>query len=74
MVDTEIVEQDWIGDDVTRKAAETRTAMIDLNGAAHIILTVSQWEKAHDFYSRLCPFLGMTKVYDGNNFLYHVEV
>ena len=33
---------------------------------------MSQWEKARDFYSRLCPFLGMTKVYDGNNFLYHV--
>ena len=46
--------------------------MIEINGAAHIVLTVSQWEKARDFYSRLCPFLGMTKVYDGNDFLYHV--
>ena len=46
--------------------------MIEINGAAHIILTVSQWDKSRDFYSRLCPFLGMTKVYDGNNFLYHV--
>lgn len=46
--------------------------MIEINGAAHIILTVSQWEEACDFYSQLCPFLGMTKVYDGNNFLYHV--
>ncbi len=46
--------------------------MIEINGAAHIVLTVSQWEKARDFYSLLCPFLGMTKVYDGNNFLYHV--
>jgi len=46
--------------------------MIEINGAAHIILTVSQWDKARDFYSRLGPFLGMTKVYDGNNFLYHV--
>ncbi|MEZ5730396.1 MAG: VOC family protein [Burkholderiaceae bacterium] len=46
--------------------------MIEINGMAHIILTVSQWEKACDFYSRLCPFLGLTKVYEGNNFLYHV--
>src|SRR3954447_13469396 len=46
--------------------------MIEVNGAAHVILTVSQWEKAHAFYSELLPFLGMTKVYDGNNFLYHV--
>ena len=46
--------------------------MPEMNGMAHVILTVSQWEKARAFYSELCPFLGMTKVYDGNNFLYHV--
>ncbi len=45
---------------------------IEINGAAHVILTVSNWEKAHAFYSELLPFLGLTKVYDGNNFLYHV--
>lgn len=46
--------------------------MIEINGMAHVVLTVSQWQKARDFYGQLCPFLGMTKVYDGNNFLYHV--
>jgi catechol 2,3-dioxygenase-like lactoylglutathione lyase family enzyme len=46
--------------------------MIEVSGIAHVILTVSQWDKARDFYARLCSFLGMTKVYDGNNFLYHV--
>lgn len=46
--------------------------MIQVNGMAHVILTVSQWEKARDFYAELLPFLGLTKVYDGNNFLYHV--
>lgn len=46
--------------------------MPEINGMAHVILTVSQWEKAHAFYSALCPCLGMTRVYDGNNFLYHV--
>jgi len=46
--------------------------MIDVNGAAHIILTVSQFDKARDFYCELLPFLGLTKVYDGNNFVYHV--
>lgn len=46
--------------------------MIEVNGNAHVILTVSQWEKAHAFYSELMPFLGLHKVYDGNNFLYHV--
>ena len=43
--------------------------MIEVNGMAHVILTVSQWDKAHAFYSELLPFLGLTKVYDGNNFL-----
>jgi catechol 2,3-dioxygenase-like lactoylglutathione lyase family enzyme len=46
--------------------------MIEANGVAHVILTVSQWEKARAFYAELLPFRGMTKVYDGNNFLYHV--
>ena len=46
--------------------------MIEINGMAHVILTVSQWQKAHAFYSGLLPFLGLKKVYDGNNFLYHV--
>ena len=46
--------------------------MPEMNGMAHVILTVSQWDRAHAFYSELCPQLGMTKVYDGNNFLYHV--
>ena len=46
--------------------------MIKVNGMAHVILTVSRWEQARAFYAELLPFLGMTKVYDGNNFLYHV--
>ena len=46
--------------------------MIEVNGMAHVILTVSQWEKARAFYGELLPFLGLQKVYDGNNFLYHV--
>jgi catechol 2,3-dioxygenase-like lactoylglutathione lyase family enzyme len=46
--------------------------MIEVNGLAHVILTVSDWEKARAFYAELLPFLGMRKVYDGNNFLYHV--
>jgi catechol 2,3-dioxygenase-like lactoylglutathione lyase family enzyme len=46
--------------------------MIDINGMAHVILTVSQFEAARTFYCELLPFLGLTKVYDGNNFVYHV--
>ena len=46
--------------------------MIEVNGMAHVILTVSDWEKARAFYAELLPFFGMKKVYDGNEFLYHV--
>jgi catechol 2,3-dioxygenase-like lactoylglutathione lyase family enzyme len=46
--------------------------MIEVNGMAHVILTVSRFEAAREFYCELLPFLGMAKVYDGNNFVYHV--
>jgi catechol 2,3-dioxygenase-like lactoylglutathione lyase family enzyme len=46
--------------------------MIEVNGMAHVILTVSQWDKARTFYCELLPFLGLKKVYDGNNMIYHV--
>jgi len=46
--------------------------MIEINGAAHVILTVSDFEAARAFYCELMPYLGLKKVYDGNNFVYHV--
>ncbi len=46
--------------------------MVEINGMAHVILTVSSWDKARAFYRELLPALGLRKVYDGNNFLYHV--
>ena len=46
--------------------------MIRINGMAHVILTVSRFEEARAFYCELLPFLGMQRVYDGNNFVYHV--
>ena len=46
--------------------------MIDINGMAHVILTVSQFDKAHKFYSGLLPEFGMKKVEDGPDLLYYV--
>ena len=46
--------------------------MIDINGMAHVILTVSQFEKAREFYSTLLPEFGMQLVNDGPDFCYHV--
>ena len=46
--------------------------MIEVNGMAHVVLTVSQFEKSRAFYSELLPFLGMELVFDGADFCYHV--
>ncbi len=46
--------------------------MIEVNGMAHVILTVSQFEKARAFYKELLPFLGMKLVFDGDETCYHV--
>ncbi len=46
--------------------------MIELNGMAHVVLTVSRFEAARAFYSALLPFLGMKLVFDGADFCYHV--
>ncbi len=46
--------------------------MIDINGMAHVILTVSQFDRAKAFYSELLPYFGMEKVFDGDDFCYHV--
>ncbi len=47
-------------------------APIAINGMAHVILTVSQFDKARTFYSALLPAFGMTCVHDGPDFCYHV--
>jgi catechol 2,3-dioxygenase-like lactoylglutathione lyase family enzyme len=45
---------------------------IDINGMAHVILTVSQFEAARAFYGRLCNAMGMKPVFDGDKFCYWV--
>lgn len=45
---------------------------IGINGMAHVILTVSRFEAARDFYRRLLPEFGMQPVFDGDKFFYCV--
>ena len=45
---------------------------IEINGMAHVILTVSQFDAARTFYRRLLPEFGMTIVSDSDKFLYCV--
>ena len=45
---------------------------IEINGMAHVILTVTRFSKARQFYKSLLPIFGMTCVMDGEDFCYHV--
>ena len=46
--------------------------MIEINGIAHVILTVSDWPACRPFYERLLPFLGLTRVFAGEDMIYYV--
>jgi catechol 2,3-dioxygenase-like lactoylglutathione lyase family enzyme len=45
---------------------------IEINGMAHVILTVSRFEAARAFYRELLPRLGMKPVFDSDKFFYCV--
>ena len=45
---------------------------IEINGMAHVILTVSRFDLARAFYGRLLPEFGMKPVYDGEGLFYCV--
>ena len=45
---------------------------MEINGIAHTMLTVSDFEKCYAFYSKLLPFLGLRPVFDTDGFLYCV--
>lgn len=46
--------------------------MIEINGMAHVVLTVSQYNEAKEFYGRLMPALGLECVFDSSDFCYFV--
>lgn len=46
--------------------------MIEINGMAHVILTVSEWDQCEAFYDALLPFLGLKLAFRGQDFLYYV--
>src|SRR6266576_2360256 len=45
---------------------------IEINGMAYVILTVSRFEIAREFYRRLLPEFGMKVVHDGDKLFYCV--
>jgi len=46
--------------------------MIEINGMAHVILAVSEWERCRDFYEALLPFLGLKRTFGGQDMIYYV--
>jgi catechol 2,3-dioxygenase-like lactoylglutathione lyase family enzyme len=46
--------------------------MVQVNGMAHVILTVSSFEAAATFYGQVLPFLGLNKVFESEKFAYWV--
>ena len=45
---------------------------VDINGMAHVVLTVSDFPRARAFYASLLPAFGMKSVFDGPKFSYFV--
>jgi catechol 2,3-dioxygenase-like lactoylglutathione lyase family enzyme len=45
---------------------------VEINGMAHVILTVTHFEEARAFYSQLLPQFGMKPVFDGDKLFYCV--
>src|SRR6202047_504587 len=45
---------------------------IEINGMAHVILTVSRFKVAREFYRKLLPQFGMKPVFDGDKLFYCV--
>jgi catechol 2,3-dioxygenase-like lactoylglutathione lyase family enzyme len=45
---------------------------MEINGVAHIQLSVNDFAASARFYKKLLPFLGMKPVFDAEIFLYHV--
>jgi catechol 2,3-dioxygenase-like lactoylglutathione lyase family enzyme len=45
---------------------------MEINGIAHVILTVRSIEKSREFYVPLCEHFGLTRVVDAPEYLYYV--
>jgi len=45
---------------------------MEINGIAHVILTVSDYERCEPFYEKLLAFLGLRQVFKMDGYLYYV--
>ena len=49
-----------------------RRGQVEINGVAHVVLTVNRFADCVSFYDRLMPELGMQVVYRSDEFVYYV--
>ena len=56
----------------TQLLGHPRAKMIEINGVAHLVLKVSNWEQCKPFYEQLLEFVGMTRVFSGQDGMYYV--
>jgi catechol 2,3-dioxygenase-like lactoylglutathione lyase family enzyme len=55
---------------IGKRGAEAN--MIAINGMAHVILAVSNWDQCKEFYEAFLPFLGLNRVFSGQDMIYYV--
>lgn len=46
--------------------------MVEVNGMAHVIISVSNWQACKPFYESLLAFLGLECVFSGEEMIYYV--
>jgi catechol 2,3-dioxygenase-like lactoylglutathione lyase family enzyme len=46
--------------------------MIEISGMAHVVLNLSEWDRCRAFYEALLLFLGVRRVFSGEDTVYHV--
>jgi catechol 2,3-dioxygenase-like lactoylglutathione lyase family enzyme len=56
----------------TRSSSARAREMLEINGMAHVVVTVSSFEASRVFYDRVLTFFGLKQVFEGAEFAYWV--
>ena len=56
----------------TRSSSARARGMLEINGMAHVVVTVSSFEASRVFYDRVLTFFGLKQVFEGAEFAYWV--
>jgi hypothetical protein len=62
-----------VGDKITISVPQhARRSRVEVNGIAHIQISVNRFDECKAFYDRLMPYLGLQMVYSAQGFVYYV--